>query len=227
MAIRSASPVPSDGGNSAEDARFERTRARLAEAVLTLASEQDITTASVAELARRAGINRTTFYSHAESPVQLLTRVLSQDLDDVRSRTVKQMDRDGLLLRDVTRTTLQEIINHVLRHEGVYGSNNLTSSMYSLRVVLAEHVEASVLQVFQAGFVTPPQSDPQSAALHAAFIAHGVAGAVEAWLRFPLPRSSELLLEAVEAVYPSWYATAPTSVIEVAPTQSSEKGEIV
>src|SRR3546814_11082417 len=69
-----------------EDPRVERTRARLAEAVLALAAERDITTASVSELTRRAGVNRSTFYAHADTPVELLTRVLAAELDDVRDR---------------------------------------------------------------------------------------------------------------------------------------------
>jgi len=189
-----------------DDARYERTRMRLSAAVLALASEQDITTASVAELTRRAHINRSTFYAHAPTPVQLLTRVLSRDLDQVRQHTALLLDRDGLLFRDVTRTTLDEIIDHVLRHEAVYGSAHGASAMYALRVVLAEHVEQSVLSVFSEGFVLPPLPGAASAALQAAFIAHGVAGAVEAWLRMPSPRERELLLAAVETMYPAWYA---------------------
>ncbi|CAM3592958.1 hypothetical protein CCOS865_04067 [Pseudomonas reidholzensis] len=195
-----------DHTSAADDARFQRTRLRLTEAVLALASEQDITTASVAELARRAQINRSTFYAHADSPVQLLTRVLSQDLDQVSQRSQRQLERDGRLLRDLTRSTLNEIINHVVRYESVYGSANRASSLYALRIVLAEHVERSVLTLFHAGFVQPPVPGAESALLQAAFLAHGVAGAVEAWLRLPLPRNQDLLLTAVEAVYPSWYA---------------------
>jgi AcrR family transcriptional regulator len=189
-----------------DDARFDRTRKRLTLAVLELASEHDITAASVAELSRRAGINRSTFYSHAKTPVELLARVLSEDLDNVREHTAEQLANDGLLLRDVTRTTLREIIDHVVRYESVYGSANRASSMYALRVVLAEHVEHSVLTVFRDGYVIPPLQGQEPATLQAAFIAHGVAGAVEAWLRLPAPRNQDMLLASVEAVYPSWYA---------------------
>src|SRR3546814_16021520 len=73
-----------------EDPRVERTRARLAEAVLALAAERDITTASVSELTRRAGVNRSTFYAHADTPVELLTRVLAAELDDVRRHPMER-----------------------------------------------------------------------------------------------------------------------------------------
>jgi AcrR family transcriptional regulator len=203
--------IEPDKAHAAEDARFERTRMRLRAVVLALASERDITTASVAELTRRAAINRSTFYSHAQTPIQLLTSVLSQDLDEVRQRTAAHLERDGLLFRDVTRTTLNDIADHVVRHEGVYGSTSRGSSMYALRVVLAEHVEQSVLTLFQEGFVIPPLAGPESAVLQAAFIAHGVAAAVEAWLRLPPPRDKEMLLRAVESMYPTWYAPRSNS----------------
>ena len=192
--------------SSPGDPRIERTRARLTEAVLSLAAERDITTASVSELTRRAGVNRSTFYAHAETPVELLTRVLSRELDDVRRQTMLQLEDDGLLRRDLTRSTLREILNHVLRHEDVYGSVNRASSTFALRVVLAEHVERSVLIVVREGFVLPPLVNPEAAMLYAAFIAHGVTGAVEAWLRLPHPRDERMFFACVEATYPSWYA---------------------
>ncbi|EQB11151.1 TetR/AcrR family transcriptional regulator [Sphingobium lactosutens] len=193
-------------GAEAEDARIERTRARLAAAVLSLAAERDITSVSVSELTRRAGINRSTFYEHARTPVELLTRVLSCELDMVRRRGMDQLERDGLLLRDLTRSTLHAILAHVLRHEDVYGGVGRASARFALRVVLAEHIEQSMLTIFREGFVNPPMPGPEAAALYAAQLAHGAAGAVEAWLHLPGPRDERMLLAAIEAMYPSWFA---------------------
>ena len=194
---------------ASEDARVERTRGKLADAVLALAADRDITTASVSELTRRAGVNRSTFYAHAQTPMELLTRVLSGELDEVRRHTMAQLEHDGLLLRDLSRTTLREIVAHVVKHEAVYGGISRISSTYALRVVLAEHVEQSVLIALHGGFVIPPAPGAETAALYAAFIAHGVAGAVEVWLRQPAPRDERTLLAAVEAMYPTWYAPDP------------------
>lgn len=49
---------------SGSDPRFLRTRQRLHDAMFRLAERQDITTVTVAEIAREAGIERTTFYLH-------------------------------------------------------------------------------------------------------------------------------------------------------------------
>lgn len=205
MRLRTADKGFSDAA-VAEDARIERTRARLADAVLSLAAERDITSASVSELTRRAGINRSTFYEHARTPVELLTRVLSCELDEVRRRGMAQLERDGLLLRDLTRSTLHEIFEHVVKHEAVYGGDGRASSKYALRVVLAEHIEQSILTIFHEGFVSPPMPGPEAAALYAAYLAHGATGAVEAWLHLPAPRDERMLLAAIEAMYPPWLA---------------------
>lgn len=196
------------GSSDVEDVRIERTRMRLFEAVLEMAREGDITTASVAELTRRAGINRGTFYAHAGSPVQLLTKVLSQELDEVRRQTAIRMESDGLLLRDLSQETLEQIVDHVVRHEQVYDSPDRASSMYALRVVLAEHVEQSVLSVLDGGFARSPLKGEAATAMQAAFLAHGVAAAVEVWLHIAKPRDRSQLSEAVASMYPAWYAPA-------------------
>jgi len=182
---------------------------RLADAVLAMASERDITNASVAELTRRAGINRGTFYAHAPSPVVLLTRILSAELDVVRGHTSDEMEADGFLYRDVARATLDEIISHVEARLDIYGGLDRASSRYALRVVLAEHVEQSVLLVFRGGFAVAPIAGEAFAAMFAAYLAHGVVGAVEAWLQLPAPRDHAILIDATEHMYPAWYAPAP------------------
>ncbi len=191
-------------GSTSEDARVERTRERLAEAVIALASERDISTASVAELTRRAGINRATFYNHASSPIELLTRVLSADLDELRREMFEVLAQDRTALLNRGRRSLQGMIDHVLRYENVYGIGH-ASSVFALRVVLAEHVEKSMQDFLRLKPSVLPQEVGNALTLYSAFLAHGVAGAFEAWLRLPSPRDSEKLMAVVEDLYPSWF----------------------
>ncbi|KJF69988.1 TetR/AcrR family transcriptional regulator [Agrobacterium arsenijevicii] len=190
-----------------EDARIERTQAQLAQAVIALASERDITSASVSELTRRAGINRATFYAHANSPVELLTKVLSSDLDELRRETIAELARDRSALRARSRRSLREIVAHVLRFEGVYDVGH-SSSVFALRVVLAEHIEHTVRLMLDEGFAVPPDRSEAAIALYSAYMAHGAAGAVDAWLRLPKPRDPEQLIAAIEALYPVWYVSS-------------------
>jgi len=219
----SSEPAPSDEDKPTEDVRFVRTRARLTEAVLALASERDITSASVSELTRRAGVNRTTFYAHAQTPIDLLTRILAEDLNRVRQATTERLDEDGALFRSLTRDTMRQILDHVLRHEAVYHGANLASSRYALRVVLADHVEHSLLAVFREGFLRPPAVAAEMPEVPAAFIAHGVAASLEAWLRLPAPRDEAALLATVEAMYPSWYAPASPAASRSSPSKETAR----
>jgi AcrR family transcriptional regulator len=191
-----------------EDVRRERTRKRLEDAVLELASERDITTASVSELTRRAGVVRTTFYAHADTPMKLLTGVLSRELDAVREALLRELstknDRGGF--RELTRRTLGLVIDHVIRHEAVYASTNSASSAYALRAVLAEHIASSVYLILDGGYVDTPSSKPEDLEIYATILAHGAAAAVELWLRRPKPRSRDALLSAIAAVHPAWYS---------------------
>ncbi|PWW07580.1 TetR family transcriptional regulator [Mangrovibacter plantisponsor] len=185
------------------DVRIERTRTRLADAVLKLAAECDIATVSVTDLTRLAGVNRGTFYDHAQSPIELLTRVLSCELDDVRRAGMAQLRQEGLLFRHLTRSTLSGILQHVLKHEAIYAGQ---SSNYALRIVLAEHIEHSMLAILGEGFVKVPMPEMETKALVAAYLGHGAVGAIEAWLRLPRPRNESTLLSSIEGMYPSWLA---------------------
>ncbi|GAA4840280.1 hypothetical protein GCM10023221_17530 [Luteimicrobium xylanilyticum] len=71
------------------DRRTVRTRAALRAAVLELAAQRDVGDLSVVEVARRAGINRVTFYDHAPSPAALLVAALAEELDEIRSRLLE------------------------------------------------------------------------------------------------------------------------------------------
>ena len=202
-----AQPLFSDEGlDSVNDVRHERTRKRLAGAVLSLASRRDISSASVSELSRRAGIYRTTFYAHADTVVELLTKVLSSELDEVRRKYMIEQERTGQFLLDHARRSLSDVVDHVVKHEAVYGRTSLTPV---LRAVLAEHFQGSLSLAIRKGFVGRPSARPEDTAICSAFIAHGIAGGIEAQLHLPATRDREALHTAIESMYPTWYF--PTS----------------
>ena len=179
--LNQTAKVPSrkkDGDTPLEDVRHERTRKRLAGAVLSLASRRDISSASVSELSRRAGIYRTTFYAHADTVVELLTKVLSSELDEVRRKYMIEQERTGQFLLDHARRSLSDVVDPVVKHEAVYGRASLTPV---LRAVLAEHFQGSLSLAIRKGFVGRPSARPEDTAICSAFIAHGIARGIEAW----------------------------------------------
>lgn len=228
---KSSRTVARAGDSTNDDIRRERTRARLAQAVLSIASERDIGSASIAELTKRAGIYRTTFYSHAETPTELLVKVLSDELDLVRQEGIVELEKGGRLRRGLSHRLLGEVADHAVKHRTIYASADRTTSTFALRSVLAEHIEASIALYIQKGFLTPPSLLCEDIALYSRFIAHGMAGAVETWLRFSVPQDREQLLRAIEATLPAWYApelpselSQPDESAHVAPTRPSSRG---
>jgi len=68
------------------DPRVERTRRAIREALLSLAGEQGFHAVTVAGIARRAGINRSTFYAHFPDKHAVVRDELARLLRDLRAR---------------------------------------------------------------------------------------------------------------------------------------------
>src|SRR5579875_2167271 len=71
--------------DSLVDARQEKTLASLSGTVLQLAAAGPITDVTVSGLAAAAGVHRSTVYTYASSPTELLRRVLRAELDELRT----------------------------------------------------------------------------------------------------------------------------------------------
>lgn len=190
--------------------RPRKTFARLAKAVLELAVEQDISKASVAQLARRAGINRSTFYKFSKSPVDLLASVLRLELDELRGGYRTARKQPGADLIEVHRQGTYEFLNHVNKYASIYGAGH-TSTALVIRQVLTEHIIGSFLMMFEEGFEVLPFDEPGSLDIVTAFFGHAQSGAIEAWLALPEPRDVELLHKLLAASYPTWLSFSQSS----------------
>ncbi|WP_432519434.1 TetR/AcrR family transcriptional regulator [Kineococcus sp. SYSU DK006] len=182
------------------DARARRSLERLSTAVLDLAGRKAPETLSVSEVARVAGVHRSTFYEHSDSPSELLRTVLRTELDAVRERHLGGQAPPDVALQ-VHQTTL-EVLEHLERHRAVYLRSFASPSDASLRTMLGEHVRASVLLLLERGAVTSPVGDR---ALAAQYLAEGAVGALSVWLAGPAPRSAEAFLADYARLVPPWW----------------------
>lgn len=201
-----APPVPETvrfAADLVEGTRARKTFARLAAAVLELAVEQDISKASVAQVARRAGVNRTTFYKYSSSPVELLASVLSHELDEVRETYTRLRKRPGTDPREAFARSARSYFLHVSKHARIYAAGH-TSTALIIRDVLAEHITGAVRVMFEEQLETLPFDGPGSLDIFAAFYGHGVAAATEAWLTLPEPRSMQQLQDIIVGSLPGW-----------------------
>lgn len=183
------------------DARILHTRAALAEAVLEIAARTPIAKVGVAELARRAGINRATFYDHYSSPGELLAEVLGRELEAVRDQYLR-LRREGRGAQEVLRLGLAGTVGHIETRHDIYHRAFVGAPDPDLVGMLTGGLEEACLVVLEET-VQPPLPAAR-ARLIARFVAAGLVGGISAWLREPELGRDELVDTLVEA-FPRWW----------------------
>ncbi|WP_432564521.1 TetR/AcrR family transcriptional regulator [Kineococcus sp. SYSU DK003] len=186
------------------DARARRSYDRLSAAVLDLAATRPLDTLSVVEVARAAGVHRSTFYEHSDSPAALVRAVLRDELDDVRERHLGgSWDRDW---DAAVRATTLDVLDHLERHRAVYLRSLGSPADGSLRTLLSDHFHSSITLLAARGALDSPVDDLE---LMARYLADGTAGAVSVWLAGEAPRDAERFLDDFARLVPSWWPLSP------------------
>ncbi|MBI9113897.1 TetR/AcrR family transcriptional regulator [Sanguibacter suaedae] len=166
------------------DPRIARTRALLQEALLSLARERDLDAISVADIADRATVNRSTFYQHYSDKETLLADALDA-----------QVERAGANLSEIVPITSAEdppdilvrYIEHLAENAALYrkalGEHGSPITMTRLRrrftAIVTEGIEAH-------GFDHDASDLPLEVA--AASITGSLMGVLTTWLELePMP----------------------------------------
>lgn len=166
------------------DRRVERTRRLLQEALLELARERDLDEISVADIADRATVNRSTFYQHYSDKETLLADALDTQAQ-LAGATFVGLDVD---LGDAEPPdVLLRYARHLAENAPLYrralnggGSGSASARLRSrLRTMIGAAIETE-------GF------DPEAAGMPAEILAASITGSVlevlAAWLEMtPLP----------------------------------------
>ncbi|GAA5202609.1 TetR/AcrR family transcriptional regulator [Microbacterium jejuense] len=190
------------------DPRKQRSRERLYAAALELAAEHAISELSVTQLADAAGVHRSTFYEHADSPGSLVESALTAELDDLRAALMTDRSDAATALVTVTRGVLE----HILRHADIY-RRELSGGGGALHAMLSRHFRGTTEALLERGRVEldvvvggMPHADVADAA--ARFLADGTVGLIDGWLRHPDPKV-ELFLRTYAALLPDWWPHRP------------------
>ncbi|MGW4823482.1 TetR/AcrR family transcriptional regulator [Streptomyces sp. NPDC004227] len=205
-------PAPNAADTPDLDVRVRRTRERLFEAVVRLASERPVEDIAVADLVRAARINRTTFYKHASSPAQVLEQVLYADLDRVRAEWIADITVAELPIDVIWERASNALLDHLERHDSIYTAGLVGRRSAILHHLLVDHFATSVRTLLDRDPGLLPEGEgPVSwrVEAHSRFLAHGETGLVEAWLSTPAPRDRRLFVSAASAALPSWLARRP------------------
>ncbi|HEY0246924.1 MAG TPA: TetR/AcrR family transcriptional regulator [Gryllotalpicola sp.] len=209
------------------DARIEATRRRLREAVFALASVKDIGDVTVAELARAAAIDRSTFYAHADSPAELLTGFLREELDPLRVAVEQTLDSAPATLATVGEELNARLVDHVERNAALYADRGNGHPNAALHGALGAYTRTALEHVFEhlhaQGAPVPASADERR--YLAAFVGYGIVGAIATWLSEPEPRDRARLERALGLVYSSWLVPAVADVPSPPGGGGSTEGE--
>ena len=168
-----------DSPARAIDRRTVRTVASIETAVREALREIPLDELTVAEVCRRAGVGRPSFYTHFGSIPELVARILTAEIDDeLPIPDVERVD-DAYLERALT-DNLATALASVARDRALYRTVFASSSSGVLRRVLEEAMEARVRNIIliwqERGLV-----GEVDLAVAIPFAAGGITRALEAW----------------------------------------------
>lgn len=166
------------------DPRVARTRSRLQEALLALARERPLESISVADVAERAGVNRSSFYQHYGDKESLLADALSAqalaagaDLSELVSTDV------GLEPPAALRRWFAHIADHASLYRQALGGAAAPDAAAGMRRWMQDFVADTARRL---GFAEDEAGIPLD--VFAAGLTWSLLGVAAAWLeRDPLP----------------------------------------
>jgi AcrR family transcriptional regulator len=184
------------------DPRITRTVRALEQAIVELAARQPVSRITVAALAERAGVTRATFYNRYDSPLDLLTRVLCADLERGHRHEDRLRAEGGYSGAELLRLATADVADHVERFEDVYRHALDDPADRGVYDALVRHfTDYSVTFMARSTHSNLPSANHK---VIANFVAHGFAGAIEAWLADETVTKQDLV-DAAVACAPAWW----------------------
>lgn len=190
--------------NTEDDPRYRRVRSKLNKAILELASKKPADEVSVSELTRVAGVSRTSFYGHADSPQQLLAEFLVGELTPQLDAILEDVDADGpspAMWYRYYRT----ILDHVLSYKEVYMivARSNSAAFGPLNGLFEKHarnwVETMAPRVVGTT-ITPLWKDVASHVL-----VQYLVGILVAWMQRGAKESPDEVIDTVLTMAPAWH----------------------
>jgi AcrR family transcriptional regulator len=156
---------------------------------------------SVASLARAAGINRTSFYSHFSSPEDLAIHALSELLEVVGDTDILLRAEHSVPAEEATRRALRDIAQFVWERRDTYARVLGPGAAPRLLTTLADAFTRRTVTT-----LAPAQARPAGADLEltARFLAAGLLGVLGSWLSEPSRWSPDEVVEALVQCMPRW-----------------------
>ncbi len=188
------------------DPRYQRVRRQLIGAIAELAAIKPAEEITVSELAVQAGIARTTFYTHADSPAQFLADYLIDEVRPILERFVTLLDDadEDYLLR--WRDIVVELLEHVRANRSVY-THIFTVDGQSVVLAMMSAYFEKVFAQYVESFVDLVEGDEPSelwTAMATSQQVHNLIVVISAWLRTGMTESAESVIGAYITLAPPW-----------------------
>jgi AcrR family transcriptional regulator len=177
------------------DRRVRRTQATLQRALIDLVQERDLSQITVADVADRADVSRSTFYDHYQDVHQLAEAACTSMLDDMFGFVLALDTAHPSDSQEHPDPALTAFFAHFAEHAGLYRS--LLGPTGSARVI--EHVRRRTTAAAHYSGRLAPTDDtppPQTADspdfpldVPAAFVAGALLGVATDWLQRGCPRT--------------------------------------
>ena len=184
------------------DPRITRTTHAFERAIVELAAQRPVSQITVAELADRAGVTRATFYNRHTTPLDLLIQVLYADLERAHGLEQARRAEGGYSGAEMLRLATSDVVDHVERFKDVYRHALRDPADRGMYLALVRHFTDYGLAFMARS--THPGVAAANQQIMAAFVAHGFAGAIEAWLGDDTATTADLIDAAVACAPPWW-----------------------
>ncbi|WP_103529002.1 MULTISPECIES: TetR/AcrR family transcriptional regulator [unclassified Streptomyces] len=186
--------------------RAVRTRERLQRALLDSLAEQPLETLTVAQLCRRAGVHRVTFYGHWPDIRTLAAQVFAESVDRLARvpheviTTATGSTELAAAYEHALRDQLREILDQRAVYRTLFSSD--VDAGFHRRLVAAqrERAQAAIEELTRLG-VAAPGADTGYAA---AYLAGGTVAGFEAWA-LSEDTDIEATATALTAQLPHWW----------------------
>lgn len=190
------------------DPRYKRVNAALTKAILEVSSSIPAEQVSIAELTKIAGVHRTSFYSHASSPTELLVDALTSDINS------RVEAFEATLFNSASPRNPQPVefwmgfyrivLEAVVSNRSVW--TTMVRNNSAALVGVQRHLEAYARRVFPTvmrGWLGSPGSDLR-VELACQQVALNAVALVTAWVDTGMLASINQVMEDYRAVAPPW-----------------------
>ncbi|MEV7694786.1 hypothetical protein AB0N73_15775 [Microbacterium sp. NPDC089189] len=181
------------------DPRAVRTRTRLVDALDELLESGE--TVSVAAVCAKAGVGRSTFYTHFAAISDIVVYVVDEIFDDISRRDVRRRTVPAADRRTITELGVRELLRAIDARQRFF--------VYAVSAAATDRIRERVAQDMTSGVRASILAERPDASDHfvqtaSDYIAGGLLGILVGWMTRPDLRDEDAVAAAIVELLPRW-----------------------